>query len=147
MKIRKATAKDFEDIYRIGIGITELQVRQHTHFMERGELKIGITNRDHVFLVAEDEGKIVGFIYGSTKDMDSPLAHKWACLVYLAVIPKYRRRHVATMLYSDCIKRLKQRGVTHIYGWANSKGNAIQKFLQKHSFKPGNTFVWMDKKL
>ena len=147
MKIRKATIKDFKNLYQIGLKTPELRVSASTPFMEKDDFKLRIIDKKHVFLVAEDQNKIVGFICANTGDKDRPLKHKWACIVYIAVVPDNRNQGVATKLYHECAKILKKRGITHAYALADADTKAIQRFLKKAGFKSGERMVWMDRKL
>ncbi len=73
---------------------------------------------------------------------------KLAYLCYLAVAPEFRRQGIATKLYSECIAKLKEKGATGIYSWANADGDdSIGQFLKKQGFAEGHKYVWMDKKL
>ncbi len=147
MKIRKASMKDFDELYRIGLNTPELRVSRTEPFMEEDDFKRRIKDRRHVFLLAADKGKIAGFICANTKDMDSYLAHKWACIIYVVVIQDYRNKGVGSALYEECAKQLKKRGITHVYTWANAESRAIQKFMKSHGFKSGEKYVWMDSRL
>src|SRR3989344_347054 len=119
-KIRKAKLRDFKELYSMGMNTSELRVSASEPFMDRDDFKLRILDKSHVFLLAEDNKKPIGFICANAKDMDRPLKNKYACLVYMAVLPKYRKHGIATKLYDCAIKKLKKMGVTHVYGWADA---------------------------
>ncbi len=146
-KIRKANLKDFKELYKLGLNTPELRVSKDEPFMDKDDFKSRILSKRHIFLVAENNEKIAGFICANAKDIDRPLKNKYACLVYIAVLPEYRRHGLATLLYDKCIKELKGMGITHIYGWADADTEAVQKFLISKGFKAGDKCIWMDKKL
>lgn len=147
MNIRPASLDDFMELYEIGKSTPELRVSRSEEFMEPKELKWSITNPDGVFLLAEEKQKIVGFVYANTKDIET-FKHKYACLVYLVVIPKSRRRGLAQRLYQKCEKRLKEKNINYLYGWASLEGDgSILKFMQKQGFTEGHKYIWMDKKI
>ena len=147
MKIRPATPSDFSKLYEIGKSTPELRVSSIEEFMDADEFKWAITNPKSVFLVAEEQ-EIAGFIYASAKDLDRPFMHKYACLVYFVVSPKFRRRGIAKQLYIECEKGLKKLGMTHVYIWANSEGNGeIIELMKKQGFSLGHKYSWMDKKI
>lgn len=147
MIIRKALVSDFKTMYIIGSQTPEMQVNYHDPFMEKDDFRSRIADKMNVFLVAEDNKKIVGFICASTSDRDRPLKDRWACLVYIVVIPEFRKRGVAALLYDACVKELKKTGMTHIYALADGNTQAIQNFLKKAGFRTGKKIVWMDRKL
>ena len=147
MEIRKATIRDLGQLYKIGRNTPELKVNPHEPFMARDEFRWSITNRDGVFLTAREGNRIVGFAYASAGDAERPMTNRYACFVYLAVVPDFRKRGIARMLYGECTKKLKERGITHIYALANAKDKPIINFNRKLGLKKGNAFIWMDRKL
>lgn len=149
MVIRSAGSKDFDALYTIGLATPEFQVSGSEAFMDPDEFRWAITeNPDKVFLLAEEDGKIVGFVYANAKDGERPFPDKYACLVYLVVIPECRPRGIAKQLYETCEKELKAKGITHMYGWANTEGDgAIGKFMKGQGYTEGHLYRWMDKRL
>ncbi len=148
MHIRVASLDDFEALYSIGRNTPELQVSASEEFMDADEFRWSITNPQGVFLLAEENRKIAGFVYANAKDVERPFNHKYACLVYLTVVPAFRRKGIASSLYLECEKKLKLQGITHLYGWANAKGESqIIDFMKKQGFAEGHRYVWMDKKI
>ncbi len=148
MITRPATLKDFSALYRIGKKTKELQVSHTEPFMTKKQLQWSITNKEGVFLVAEDAGKIVGFIYADVEDKDMPFRERYACIIYLVIIPTFRGQGVGTQLYQACEQRLKKLGMTHVYAWANIEaGDSVIHFNKKQGFAEGHKYMWMDKKL
>ena len=146
INIRVANKDDFPELYKIGESTKEFRVSASQNFMDEDEFMAVMTKPTGVFLVAEENGRIVGFIYVSSDDKDSPLKKHWACLVYLVVLPEMRGKMVATKLYEESIIKLKELGVTNLYGWANAEGDgAILSFMKKHGFEEGHSYKWMDK--
>jgi GNAT superfamily N-acetyltransferase len=148
MNIRSASIDDFTELYEIGKSAPELRVSATEEFMDADEFRWSITNQNGVFLVAEEQKRKIGFLYASAKDIEKPFEHKYACLVYLVIIPEFRRQGVAQKLYAEGEKRLRELGVTNIYGWASAEGNGeIIEFMKKQGFAQGHAYVWMDKKI
>ena len=73
VKIRNATLKDFDNIYKIGNETKEFQVSSTEPFIDKDELEYVIQSPKSVILVAEENNKIVGFIYSNAKDIEKPL--------------------------------------------------------------------------
>lgn len=145
--IRQATRKDFKELYEIGKNTPELKVSSTEVFMDSDEFLFAITDKESVFLVAEEGKKITGFIYAHAKDVHKPVVNKYACLVYIVVVPEFQRKGIATTLYSECEKRIKKKGMTNMYVWANAESDAIVEFMKKQGFAEGHKYLWMDKKL
>ncbi len=148
MKIREATMADFEELYAISANTPEFVVSATEPFMDKDDFKLRINNPKHVFLLAEKNKKIVGFICINAKDINSSIENKYACIVYVMVLPEFRKNGVAQMLYLESEKILKNMGITNIYSWANSEGDGgIINFFKKNGLVEGHKYVWMDKKL
>lgn len=145
--IRPATSDDQEKLYALGLGTKELQVSATDTFMERDEFLLAIKNPRGVFLVAETQGTIAGFIYANTDDKDM-MKKCYACIVYIVVAEVFREQGIAQQLYNACEQALKAKEVTNVYGWANVESNgAIIQFFSKQGFTQGHSYVWMDKKI
>jgi ribosomal protein S18 acetylase RimI-like enzyme len=148
MKIRKTKIDDFEELYALGKNTPELIVSADEEFMEAKTFKGFITDKNCVFLLAESEKKIIGFILAHTEWVNLIAKDKYVYLCYLAVAPEFRRQGVASKLYSECIAMLKKKGATSIYSWANADSDdSIAHFLEKQGFAKGHKYVWMDRKI
>jgi len=148
MLIRTASLDDYEQLYSIGKNTPELRVSATEEFMDADEFKWSIQNPEGIFLLAEEKKKIVGFLYANTKDIERPFETKYACLVYLVVVPEFRRQGIAKKLHIECERRLKERGVTHLYGWAHAEGEGqMIDFMKKQGFAQGHQYMWMDKRI
>ena len=95
-------------MYEIGKQTPELKVSSTEEFMDKDDFKSRIKNKEHVFLVAEIDKQLIGFICIHARDKGKFLKNKYACLVYLVILPKYRKQGIAILLYKECIKRLKE---------------------------------------
>ncbi len=150
MKIRKATINDSAELYRLGKNTPELRVSATEPFMDKDEFNAFITDENCIFLAAEEKKSIIGFIIGHTEWVNmivKNLKNKYGYLIFLVVAPEFRKRGVATKLYSACIAKLKEKGATHIYSWANANGEDVINFMKKQGFTEGHKYIWMDKKL
>ncbi len=145
--IRTATIDDVAQLYKIGKVTKEFQVSQTEEFMSFNEFSCAISDEKSVFLLAEEKEKIQGFIYASAKDIDGHLIENFACLVYLTVLLEYREKGIAKILYEECEKTLKEKGIRSIYCWANASNPIILSFMEKQNFVKGHEYVWMDKKI
>jgi predicted N-acetyltransferase YhbS len=148
MNIRLANDSDFPVLYDMGKNTSEFRVSAKEVFMDADEFKFGITDPNSVFLVADQGDSIIGFIYASLIDHDKPLEKQSACLIYMTVLPAFRKQGIAQQLYQACEANLKARGVSGVYGWANIESDgAIVNFLEKEGFAKGHKYMWMDKEI
>jgi hypothetical protein len=95
MNIRPASIQDFDQLYELGKSAPELKVSASEDFMDPEEFRWSITDPHGVFLIAEEDNRIVGFTYASAEDLARPYLHKYACLVYMVVKLEFRRRGIA----------------------------------------------------
>lgn len=148
MNLRPASLDDFVQLYSLGRKTPELRVSTNEEFMDADEFKWSITNPNGAFLVAEENQKIIAFIYANAQDIERPFEHKYACLVYLVTAPEFRGKGIAQKLYLACEKKLQELGINYIYGWANLEGDGtIINFMKKQGFAAGHKYLWMDKKI
>ncbi len=146
MHIRKVTPQDFDKLYSLGLNTPELKVSATEDFMDPDEFNYCITNEQGVFLLAEEQEEIIGFLYANAKDAERDYAMKWACLVYIVTHQTYRGKGVAAQLYDAGITALKKKGISHLYAWANPQSGVIP-FLEKKGLTQGHSYVWMDAKI
>lgn len=88
------------------------------------------------FIVAEEEGKVVGLIYGYFKDVPKEVLHNWevskvATIELLVVDPKYRKHGIGTSLIDNLIGIFKKTGVDMI-GLTCPKGASHAKYLYEN---------------
>lgn len=146
LTIRAAKESNFDKLYALGTNTPEFQVSATEAFMDPDEFLSAILNPNGVFLLAKSSEGIAGFIYASYYDIERAPKSAWACLVYLVVASKYRHQGFAERLGVECVRILKQRGVKHVYAWANTEGGgSIITFMKKQGFKEGHKYLWMDR--
>ena len=147
-KIRIASLEDFVELYQIGKSTPELKVSATEDFMSEEEFKLAIQNPKGLFLISKNNERVNGFLYATTNDMEKSLEQKWACIVYIAVLPEFQKLGYGKSLYNECEKQLKKRGITNIYCWANGEDDGkVVEFMKKQGLKKGHQCIWMDKKL
>jgi len=70
--------------------------------------RIEAIGRTHAWLVAEQDGHVTGFAYGSPHRERA--AYRWATDVTVYVSPEHRRRGVGRSLYAELLERLTDQG-------------------------------------
>ncbi|MGI0133676.1 MAG: GNAT family N-acetyltransferase [Candidatus Micrarchaeaceae archaeon] len=139
MRIRTAKPSDFTELYALGKRFKELRVSNGELFMTREEFKASIRNKKGIFLVAEDNGKIIGFSYSAIE------GKTYASMVYNLVTPKYRGQGLGKRFVREREKWLRKRGIGAAYLLATNQG--IIRMMKHLGYKEGKKLVWMEKRL
>ena len=140
--IRIASPKDIHAVMSIGNTIKEFVASRKTSFHSMKELKEYISRKkDNIFLVAELEKKVVGFLHGKI------IWHGWCMIDTVAVMNGYRGRGVGSLIVERMQRNLKKKGVFFIQGLVGESYKRTRKFWKKKGFKEGRRFIWFEKYL
>lgn len=84
---------------------------------------------DAICLVASEDEKIVGLIDVEIEKKPKTLcvasSHRGAVIWNLAVLPQYRRRHIALDLWKEARKKLLEKGIHYCEVWTQQDEAAI----------------------
>jgi phosphinothricin acetyltransferase len=69
----------------------------------------GRTQAAHCWLVAEDDGEVIGYAYGSSHR--DRAAYRWAADVAIYLDARHRGRGVGRRLYAELFERLREQGL------------------------------------
>ena len=139
--IRKMQESDLKTIHDIGVKVEGLAVSETIRFWTKQKLYGWVTNnKDDELLVAEDKGKVIGFIMSI---FHNPT--RIAIIDNLYVAEEYRRRGIGKDLVKECLKRLKERGLRYIYVTVKKDNKAAIEFFKSLEFNKGYDFVWMER--
>ena len=102
----------------------------------RIELRMYLSLRTAFCIVAEIDGKIVGFVVMDSRD------RRPAYMVTIDVAPEFRKSGVASALLKEVESRLRVRGVDRIRLEVAESNSAAIRFYERHGFsvigrKPG----------
>lgn len=100
MTIRLADIKDSEGISQVFMATLNMPTKDEALAAFESELASG-----HQFLVAEEDGQIIGLL---SVILHGRPRHGLAELDHIAVLPSHRRQGIATKLFNESIKQLKQ---------------------------------------
>lgn len=85
-------------------------------------------------LVAEADGKAVGFIWSGLAYVGIPIDQ--VGLIYMLIVdPDYQKRGIASQLVDTLIKRCRDRGVNTVRAVLDEREWELQNYFQKLSFK------------
>jgi len=99
------------------------------------------------FLVAELEGKVIGFIVGEVSGWEFGIPDTIGWISTIGVDPEYQKRGVATRLSQEYIKNLKAIGVTIVYTLVNWNDWDLLKFFRTMGFTRGGDMINLELKI
>jgi len=89
-------------------------------------------------LVAEAEGKIVGFVLGDVSGWEFGVPETIGWIDTIGIDPDYQKKGVATLLALELIKTLKALGVKTIYTLVNWNDWDLLQFFRAMGFTRGD---------
>lgn len=85
------------------------------------------------YLVCEDQGTIVGYVYAST--FRERAAYQWAVEISVYVKQEYQGAGIATHLYNHILKLLEKQGFYKVYAVIDVPNEKSESFHKKFGFK------------
>jgi ribosomal protein S18 acetylase RimI-like enzyme len=98
-------------------------------------------------LVAEFEGKVIGFIVGELSGWEFGVPDTIGWISTIGVDPAYQHRGVARKLGQEFIKNLKAIGVTIVYTLVNWSDWDLLKFFRAMGFTRGGEMINLELKI
>lgn len=89
-------------------------------------------------LVAEWDGKVVGFIIGYASRWEYGVPEKIGWIDTIGVDPQYRRKGIAKRLFQEMTNNLKKVGVATIYTFVTRRDWVLLKFFNNLGFQKGD---------
>jgi phosphinothricin acetyltransferase len=111
-RIRDATPEDApacRELYAPYVRDTAVSFETEPPTVEEMRQRIADAQRNHAWLVLEDDGRVAGYAYGGPF-MSRP-AYRWACTVSVYLEPGRRRTGAGRALYEALFERLAGRGL------------------------------------
>jgi len=98
-------------------------------------------------LVAEAEGKVIGFIVGEVSGWEFGIPETVGWISTIGVDPDYQHRGVARELSQEFIKNLKSIGVSVVYTLVNWSDWDLLKFFRAMGFTRGGEMINLELKI
>jgi ribosomal protein S18 acetylase RimI-like enzyme len=132
--IRKMASTDLEQI--IGIDIKVLGKPRPAFW----EMKLDmVAKRPEVAaLVAETDGKVVGFIIGGASRWEYGVPENVGWIDTIGVDPDCQRKGIAKILFREMAEELKKFGVTSIHTFVKRRDWKMLKFFNRLGFQEGD---------
>jgi len=135
--VRRAYRVELDRLFQLALSVPELQASNQRVFMDKAEFNRWLFEvMNTVTLVAERRGRILGFLYATLEETS-------ARIMFLAVLPEYRRRGIGTVLHHE-LKAHIPREVASVGLYALLDSPVIP-FLEKIGYLPGKQYLWMDR--
>lgn len=133
------TVGDVSQVIDIANTASELQASKTDEFWTSEQLERWVLS-DDIMLVAEAEGKVVGF-----QLTQQHLPTKTGYLSDIAIHEDWRRQGIASRLIEAALSAMKDRSLEYVYGLTKTENAKIHSLLEKHGFARGNAFYWFEK--
>ena len=134
MKIRPLKKEDLEAIVEID---EKILGGNRKDYWER-KLALMNTKASQVSLVAEMEGKVVGFILGDVSGWEFGVPDTIGWIDTIGIDPVYQKRGLATALANEVIKNLKAIGVRAVYTLVSWNDWDLLQFFHAMGFTRGD---------
>jgi len=131
--IRKMAFKDLKRIIEID---TKILGTARPGYWEM-KLIIAEKNSPVSSLVAELDGKVVGFIIGDASGWEYGVPESTGLIDAVGVDPDYQRKGIATILFKEMIANLKKVGVNKVTTFVTWSDWELLKFFNTVGFKLG----------
>ena len=89
-------------------------------------------------LVAELDGKVIGFIIGGASRWEYGVPENIGWIDTIGVDPDHQRKGVAKLLFKEMTAGLKRVGVDTIYTFVKRRDWKLLKFFNSLGFQPGD---------
>jgi ribosomal protein S18 acetylase RimI-like enzyme len=90
-------------------------------------------------LVAEEEGKVVGFVMGELFMGEYGIFQETATLDTIGIDPDYQRKGIGNLLITEFIDHLKSLGVQKINTLVDWDATRLTHFFSANRFRPSKT--------
>jgi len=139
MKIRRMQESDIEIVYELGSRAEEFSITSDSgNFWDRGVLEDWLQSSDDVLLVAEEEGKIIGFALSQFH-----LPTKKGTIENVYVAERYRGSGLGKNLLTNIVGELRNQGAEYFCALVKVDNEASKALLKKCGFQKGYDFTWM----
>ncbi len=138
--IRQAEPRDFYSIQKIQISGGEALITNDAP-IEIIDMENGIKDKNVIFIVAEKDNEVIGFIHGTIMNT------RWAGAHYFAVHQDFRGTNTYSLLGNYFFNSLKEKGVKYIVLYADSDNKKLINFYKHFGFDEGKIYTEMIKEI
>ncbi len=144
INIRPLTLDDLDAIVEIDHKVLG---RPRQDFWKRRVEFISVVQYPRSCLVADLEGKVIGFILGEVSGWEFGVPDTIGWISTIGVDPAYQHRGVARRLGEEFIKNVKAIGVSVVYTLVNWSDWDLLKFFRAMGFDRGGDMINLELKI
>ena len=133
MTIRDATADDAAAIAAIYAPLVTDSIVSFEEDPPSTEEMADRIAASHVWLVAEDDGEVVGYAYAAR--FHPRAAYRWSTEASIYLAPEARGRGTGKRLVAELLVRLKAMGFVNVFGGTSLPNPASECLLESFGFK------------
>ncbi len=134
LKIRLLEVADFDAVVRIDEKI--LNVSRREYFRVKFETCVQSADHLPISLVAEEDGKVVGFVLGVLFIGEYGISRDTATLDTIAVDPAHQRKGIGKQLINEFLEHLRALGVRKASTLVDSNDPKMTRFFTENLFSP-----------
>ena len=131
--VRKMKEKDLDDV--VAIDTKVLGKSRWDYWLMK--MTLAEQRLPTASLVAETDGKVVGFILGDASGYEYDVPENIGWIDTIGVDPAYQKQGIARMLMNEMIVNLKKVGVDTVYTMVNWRDWNLLKFFDAFGYKKG----------
>ena len=137
MKIRLMKADDFDAV--VGIDGKVLQTARPEYYRVKFEKLFNTNDYLPVSLVAEEAGKVVGFVMGELYLGEYGIFQEEATLHTIGVDPDYQQKGIGKNLINEFVDHLRKVGVQKLNTLVDWNDSKLIHFFSANRFSPSKT--------
>ncbi len=132
--IRTMLSSDLDRIIEIDVKVLEKSRPEYW------EMKLDLVKKQPQFssLVAETDGKVIGFIIGGASRWEYGVPENIGWVDTIGVDPDYQRKGIAKMLFKKMTHELKKMGVDTITTFVKRRDPLLLEFFNSLGFQKGD---------
>lgn len=143
MIIRKAEETDFKQVLDLQLELEKTECKFDSNLVEgcydtnegKRRLKNRIMDKNQIFLVAQSDDEIIGFIDGRIMDEAIWYKEKVGILEHICVGKEYRKKGIAMLLLKKFEEEIKKMGAKYIQILAFPNNNPAIDLYKKYGYK------------
>jgi len=134
VKLRAMKLEDIEEIARIDKAILGSPRPEYWEDkIETTEAQGGLAP-----IVAEVEGKVVGFIVGEASDWEYGVPEEVGWIHTVGVDPEYQGKGLGAIMLREMLDNMQEIGVSMVYTFINWKDHSMLRFFDRMGFDKGD---------
>ena len=134
VNVRTIRKDDLEAVVAIDKLITGQERREY--YQRKLAMALDAAHNVNASLVAEVDGKVVGFMMGDVLFGEYGIVDASATIDTLGVLPEFQKHGVASELMDQFLMNMKAANVKKVYTLVNWSDFSLENFFSHHKFQP-----------